>query len=70
MVKFGEVSEDIIKVVEDFLEKETCSSCGSKFGGESELEWGWKPKLPQNLNLKIKCTKCANIKKTNLKIQP
>lgn len=68
MVKLTEVSENILKSVGYLLEKKTCYTCESKFNGESELEWNWKTKSPNNLNIKVRCMKCGKISKNSLKV--
>lgn len=67
MAKF-EVPDNLLKAIEYLLEKNTCYSCESKFNGESCLEWNWKTKSPNNLNVKVRCMECGKISKNNLKV--
>ena len=66
MVKFIQILDDIAKTIDEFLKKESCSSCQCKFNDESEIEWEWKQKFLHQVAFKIKCINCNNFNKKNL----
>ena len=66
MVKFTKISNDLIKTVNDFLKRKSCSSCQHRFNDESEIKWKWKQNFPRHVTLNIKCNSCGNFNMTSL----